>query len=83
VSASATPTDAELPAVEPDAVVVAEAVCVAPIVSAPASAVELPESTNALVLTFESEIASDGATETPPPEAPDFDVVVIESVEEA
>ncbi|HTZ04677.1 MAG TPA: hypothetical protein VMB53_02880 [Gaiellaceae bacterium] len=71
------------PAVEPVAVVVTEAVCVAPTVSAPPTDVAPPVPTAAVVVTFESEIASDGATETPPPEAPDFDVVVIESVEEA
>ncbi len=80
--ASSAPT-AAAPAVDPDAVVVTEAVWSACTTNAPESVVSAPVPSSAVVVTFESVTATPAANETPPPAAPVCAVVVAESVEEA
>ena len=83
VRSTAAPTAAVAATEEPDADVVADAVWLASIESAPATPVGPPVPTDACVSTVEREAAIAAATPTPPPAAPAFDVVSIESVEEA
>jgi hypothetical protein len=83
ITATAAPTAAVAAADEPDAVSVTDAVCVAKTTSAPPIAEVAPVPIDASVVTFESDTATDGAIETPPPAVPDFDVVVRESFEDA
>jgi hypothetical protein len=80
VTATAAPTAALLADAEPDAFVVVAAVWFAETTSAPPTVAVLPEPIDAVVVTVESETATDGTIETPPPAAPDCDVVVIEFV---
>ena len=80
VTATAAPTAAVEAEAEPEAEVVAEAVCVAATESAPPTVVAAPVPIDAIVVTVESETATDGTIATPPPAAPLTDVVVIVSV---
>jgi hypothetical protein len=77
VSASETPTAAPDAAADPDAVVVAEATCVASSVRFPPMLVAPPVPIFASVVTVENEMATDGAIEAPPPDAPVVETVVI------
>ena len=82
--ASATATDAPTAAVdadaEPEADVVTDAVWVAATVRFPATEVGPPVPSDAVVVTVESDTATDGATETPPPAAPPTEVAATVSV---
>jgi hypothetical protein len=77
VSATAAPMAAEPPVVSPDAVVFAVAVVVAPNAMSPSAVCGATELLRAIDETLLIEIATAGATETPPPFAPVVALVVI------
>jgi hypothetical protein len=80
ITATAAPTAAVDADADPEAEVVTDAVCVAETVRSPPIAVVEPVPSEASVVTAEIDNATDGTIATPPPAAPDTDVVTIESV---
>ena len=77
LSASAMPTDALEPSVSPRAVVADDEIWVALSDTAPLTAIGVPDVRYACEVTLLRTMAIDGATETPPPDAPVFASVVI------